>query len=139
MTNAQDLQPTVLDIVEQITRADLDIEPLTCQSEDYIWRPAKRARVALAAARDEINRLRRAAPKDAWRTMEYADIDTTMWIGVNALDVPDITTLDVDERDCQALIDTIGYQNGEVFTPRCCTLLIHKAEGVEEGQREEGK
>lgn len=57
--------------------------------------------------------------------MEYADIDTTMWIGVNALHVPDISTLHVDEHDCQLLVDGITYEGGMVFTPRRCTLLVH--------------
>lgn len=75
-----------------------------------------------------------AKPTDAWRTMEYADIDTTMWIGVDALNVPDIGTLHVDERDCQELIDNITYSPGDgPFVPRRCTLLVHKAEGQAEG------
>ena len=63
------------DIVERITAADLDLEPLTCRSEDYIWRPAKAARNALAAAREEIKRLR--AKADGWRPIESAPKDGT--------------------------------------------------------------
>jgi|GEM_PF-4111582 len=60
--------------------------------------------------------------------VDAADIDTTLWIGVNALNVPDVGTLHVDERGCQEIIDFITHKDGEVFTPRRCTLLVHKAE-----------
>ncbi len=56
-----------------------------------------------------------------------------MWIGVNDLGVPDISTLHVDERDCQELIDDITYPDGQTFTARRCTLLIHQTEGASEG------
>jgi hypothetical protein len=67
--------PDEADIVEQITKADLDIEPLTCQGEDYIWRPAKRARVALAAARTEITRLRKHNKQLTDKLLRIAELE----------------------------------------------------------------
>lgn len=65
-------------------------------------------------------------PEPSPESRSYADVDDTMWIGVNSRDVPDVSTLHVDERDCQELIDAVVYKDGEVFTPRRCTLAIHK-------------
>lgn len=121
MTNGDDMTTPsdALPIIEQITAADLDLEPLTCQGEDYIWRPAKKARVALAAAREEIKRL--AASPSPWRDMESAPKDGTPILSWDEDDKQcAVVAWDTRERDWVLLEgDNLPYPNAE--TVWACT------------------
>lgn len=53
------------ELIEQIDRAILGLNPLTGFCEDNVWRPADRARFALIAAREKIEELTTPSPEDA--------------------------------------------------------------------------
>jgi len=70
-----------------------------------------------------------AALETYWSAIEGAQPEGTqtrgggedLWIGVDALGVPDLATLHVDEADCLQLIDK--FDNGSL-TPRRCRISI---------------